>query len=87
MDEELSEMQRRMQARGQRFLQKSRRRTKDRFALTAIVVGVSFGVAFLWHQVGPSKPGTEHAASHVGPDQESMAQSEPSQATPASRPP
>jgi len=80
VDEKASELQRRMLARQQ----KSRRRKKDSLALTAIAVSISFGVAFLWHQVSPSKSGTEHAASHIGLDQEGTAQSDPGQGTPTS---
>jgi len=62
----LDELQGRMLAR--------RRRSRVRSAavgslvLAAVASGLGFAAVLLWHQVGPSRPETDHAASSVQAD-------------------
>ncbi len=84
MVEDLSELQRRMLSRQQRYYAQCA--TSNSVALIAAILIMGFVFVLAWDQKISLKHGidADYAASYIGSDRESPAQGEPNQGAPAS---
>ena len=62
----MDELQGRMLARRRRS--RVRSTAVGSVVLVAVVSGLGFAAVLLWHQVGPSRPGADHAAPPIRAD-------------------